>query len=119
MKPENKLIFGTLLGVVGFYVILGGFKKISYSNQVGENPGDGISTFSETGELLSKSKIGSEFMPQEFRMNSQEQESCEYLNTTLHHIEVDANFADTQEELDELEADMLVVYKLKEDLGCL
>tara|TARA_R110002074_G_scaffold45138_4_gene117185 strand:+ start:1040 stop:1399 length:360 start_codon:yes stop_codon:yes gene_type:complete len=119
MNSENKLILGTLLGVVGFYVILGRFQKASYSNQVGDHPGDGIDTFSETGELSVSTMIDSSVMPDGFRLNPQEQETCEYLHTTLHNLEANANFADTQEELDELVKDMDMIYELKENAGCI
>ena len=29
IKPENLLILGTLVGVVSFYMVLGGFKRLS------------------------------------------------------------------------------------------
>ena len=119
MKVESKLILGTLLGVVGFYVVLGRFQKASYSNQVGDHPGDGISTFSESGDILVSTSVDSSTMPDEFRMNSQEQESCEYLNTTLHNLEVDANFSDTQEELDEIMEDIDLIFEMKVNAGCI
>lgn len=119
MTPENKLILGTLLGVIGFYAVLGRFQNASYSNQVGEHPGDGISTFSEDGDIRVSSNIDANFLPEEFRMNSQEQESCEYLNTTLHNLEVDANFADNQEELDDLMSDIDLIFEMKDSIGCL
>jgi hypothetical protein len=28
-KAENQLILGTLIGVIAFYVVLGGFKRLS------------------------------------------------------------------------------------------
>jgi len=29
MKAETKLIMGTLVGVISFYIVLGGFKRLS------------------------------------------------------------------------------------------
>lgn len=29
MKPATKLIIGTLVGIIAFYALLGGFKRIS------------------------------------------------------------------------------------------
>ena len=111
-KMEKQIVSVAVMGLAAYGAIclFRNLKNDKFFNQLGTHPDDELDTFDDSSEMSQE--------VEEMTFHRQEQQGCEFLLAKLHQLHTDLNFAQKQEQLDEIILDIEIVQDMAKEHEC-